>query len=70
MKAAFIGLSNGHLQHLYQMMQDSPDWEISAICEEDPETAARLESEKDFKITHTDFSEMLEHADFYALAMG
>ena len=70
MKAAFIGLSNGHLQHLYQMMQDSPDWEISAICEEAPETAARLESEKNFKITHTDFSEMLEHADFDTLAMG
>ena len=70
MKAAFIGLNNGHLQHLYQMMQDSPDWEISAICEEDPETAKRLETEKNFKVTHRSFAQMLEEAEFDVLAIG
>lgn len=70
MKAAFIGLNNGHLQHLYQMMQESTDhWEIAAICEENPETAKQLE-EKNFTVTHTDFTEMLEQADFDVLAVG
>ena len=71
MKAAFIGLNNGHLQHLYQMMQESTDdWEITAICEEDPETAKRLEEQKNFKVTHTDFEDMLNNADFDVLAIG
>ena len=70
MKAAFIGLSNGHLEHLYRMMEASPDWEITAICEEDPEIAERLVKEKNFDVTYNDFDKMLQDADFEVLAIG
>ena len=70
MKAAFIGLNNGHLEHLYRMMEASPDWEITAICEENPEIAERLVKEKSFTVTHNNFEKMLEEADFEVLAIG
>ena len=70
MKAAFIGLNNGHLEHLYCMMEASPDWEITAICEENPEIAERLVKEKNFAVTHNNFEKMLEEADFEVLAIG
>lgn len=70
MKAAFIGLNNGHLEHLYHMMEASPDWEITAICEENPEIAERLVKEKNFTVTYNNFEKMLEEADFEVLAIG
>ena len=51
-------------------MEASPDWEITAICEEDPEIAERLVKEKNFDVTYNDFDKMLQDADFEVLAIG
>ena len=34
-KIAFAGLRHGHINALFQAAQESPELEITAICEED-----------------------------------
>lgn len=71
-KIAFAGLRHGHINSLYQAVQNSSELEISAICEE---FAPALE---EFKSAHPEiscpiyssFDEMLANADCDIIATG
>lgn len=66
---AFAGLRHGHIFSLYEKVKASPDMEIVAVCEEDPENSL-LKTRSDITLTHTDFDTMLKDVPCDVVAIG
>ncbi|MBO5724812.1 MAG: Gfo/Idh/MocA family oxidoreductase [Lentisphaeria bacterium] len=69
LKFAFAGVRHVHIFSLYNLVQQAPDLQITAVCEEDPENSL-LSTRPDVKLTHTDFDTMLREADCDVVGIG
>ena len=69
-RIAFAGFRHGHIGDVYRRLQNRPDAEIVAACEEDAATRAALAAEGRFAITHESFEAMLSDVPCDAIAVG
>jgi predicted dehydrogenase len=67
---AFAGFRHAHILDLLTGVEESPDAEVVACCEEDPGARADLAAKGRVKITHTDFAKMLAEVDCDVVAIG
>lgn len=65
---AFAGLRHVHIYSLHDRAVNDPNWEITAICEED--AASRETVRQDITLTHESISHMLDNAPCDAVAVG
>jgi predicted dehydrogenase len=69
-KLAIIGFRHGHIFDILRRAQSHPDLTLTATCEEDAETRARLSQEGKVTITHTSAVQLLEETDCDIVAVG
>jgi predicted dehydrogenase len=67
---AFVGFRHGHILDLLGGVDERPDTEVVACCEEDPGARAELAAKGRVAITHTDFARMLEEVECDVVAIG
>ena len=66
-RVAFAGLQTGHAFSLRKDLEDHPDVEVVATCEEDPEARAKA-AERGVDVTHTSYAQMLAEVPCDAVA--
>ena len=69
LRVAFVGFRHGHIFSLYRLIEEREDTEITAVCEEDPETAETLDK-LGIPVTHTSYDAMLSSVDCDLVACG
>ena len=69
-KIAIIGFRHGHIFDILRRAQSHPELTLTATCEEDAETRARLEQEGKVAITHSSAAQLLDEADCDIVAVG
>jgi predicted dehydrogenase len=67
---AFAGFRHGHVLDLLAGVEERPDTEVAACCEEDAAARADLAAKGRVKITHDDFEKMLLEIECDAVAIG
>jgi predicted dehydrogenase len=67
---AFAGFRHGHILDLLTGVEERPDAEVVACCEEDAATRTDLAAKGRVKVTHTDFAAMLRDVDCDVVAIG
>lgn len=69
-KIAIIGFRHGHIFDILRRAQSHPELTLTATCEEDAETRARLEQDGKVAITHSSAAQLLDEADCDIVAVG
>src|SRR5690349_5115830 len=67
LRVAFAGFQHGHAFSLYKDLQDHPDIEVVAACQEDADARAKA-TDRGIAITHTSYAEMLRDVACNAVA--
>jgi len=67
---AFAGFRHSHILDLLAGVEDRPDTEVVACCEEDEHAREELAAKGRVKITHTDFEKMLFEVECDVVAIG
>lgn len=67
---AFAGFRHGHILDLLTGVEERPDTEVVACCEEDAAARADLAAKGRVKITHDDFAKMLREVECDVVAIG
>jgi len=67
---AFAGFRHGHILDLLTGVEERPDTEVVACCEEDAAAREELTTKGRVKITHTDFAAMLREVECDVVAIG
>lgn len=67
---AFAGFRHAHILDLLAGVEERPDTEVAACCEEDPGARAELAAKGRVTITHTDFAKMLAEVECDVVAIG
>jgi predicted dehydrogenase len=67
---AFVGFRHAHIRDLLKGVEERPDTEVVACCEEDAATRAALAAEGRVRITHDDFDQMLREVESDVVAIG
>ncbi|NUM54110.1 MAG: Gfo/Idh/MocA family oxidoreductase [Candidatus Hydrogenedentes bacterium] len=67
LRVAFVGFQHGHAYSLYKDLQDHPEVEVVAACEED-EACRTKTSERGITVTHTSYAQMLGEVPCDAVA--
>ncbi len=67
---AFAGFRHGHILDLLAGVEQHPDTEAVACCEEDEAARADLAQKGRVKITHTSFAQMLRDTECDVIAIG
>lgn len=67
---AFAGFRHGHVLDLLTGVEEHPDAEVVACCEEDSATREQLAASGRVKITHSDFATMLRDVECDVVAIG
>jgi predicted dehydrogenase len=67
---AFAGFRHGHILDLLTGVEECPETEVVACCEEDAPAREELASKGRVKITHTDFAAMLRDVECDVIAVG
>jgi len=67
---AFAGFRHGHILDLLAGVEERPDAEVVACCEEDAGARADLAAKGRVTITHTDFAKMLAEVECDVVAIG
>jgi len=67
---AFAGFRHSHILDLLTGVEECPDAEVAACCEEDPGARAELAAKGRVTITHTDFARMLAEVECDVVAIG
>lgn len=70
LRIAFAGFRHDHIHDLYNGVRESADMVIAACCEEDAETRTALAREGRVTVTHTRVTDMLDHVECDAVAVG
>lgn len=69
-KVAFAGFRHGHIIGLLNLMRESDDFEVTALCEEDGAARRAAEKATGLVFTHTRFNDMLREAECEIVAIG
>jgi predicted dehydrogenase len=67
---AFAGFRHTHILDLLAGVEENPDTEVVACCEEDPGARAELAAKGRVQITHSDFAKMLAEVECEVVAIG
>jgi predicted dehydrogenase len=67
---AFAGFRHGHILDLLTGVEEHPDTEVVACCEEDAATRTDLAAKGRVKVTHDDFAKMLRDVECDVVAIG
>lgn len=67
LRVVFVGFQTGHAYSLYKDLDDHPEIEIVAACEEDADVRAKAR-ERGITVTHTSYAQMLSEAPCDAVA--
>ncbi len=64
---AFAGFRHGHIFSALKHVQDNPETQVVAACEEDEATRQELQAQGTVSISHADYDAMLEQGGFDAV---
>jgi predicted dehydrogenase len=67
---AFAGFRHAHILDLLAGVEECPDTEAVACCEEDPGARAELAAKGRVTVTHTDFAKMLAEVECDVVVIG
>ncbi|HET6485589.1 MAG TPA: Gfo/Idh/MocA family oxidoreductase [Spirochaetia bacterium] len=70
LRAAFLGFRHPHVWDAFQRLQERPDVEVVACCEEDPATRESLKRDGKVTITHTDHAALLAEVETDFVVVG
>ncbi|NLV73073.1 MAG: Gfo/Idh/MocA family oxidoreductase [Chloroflexi bacterium] len=70
LRIAIVGFRHGHIYDLLKRVQQHPDIELIACCEEDLATRQALAAAGEVRITHADYLQMLDEVELDAIGIG
>jgi predicted dehydrogenase len=69
-KIAIMGFRHVHIFDLYKRAKESPDFDVVAACEEDPQRRKELLETGQADITFDNYQKMLDSVECDAIAVG
>lgn len=70
LRFAFVGFRHGHIFSAVSAVNEHPDAQLVAACEEDEQTRRQLADDDRVSITHESFEQMLEDVDCDVIGVG